>query len=160
MEAEASDTMKLAVVDIDDTLLMGGRLSRLFWHFSLTFQRMGRRLQKVIGRLLDLLPEYDTVVILSGRDKHEIQFTQSQLRKAGIRFDKLICCPRKDLINKWKMSVVDSLDKENRIVWIDDIFEENLLKGALLQLHPNVTTIPPTRTALVKNGRSSELEWL
>ena len=152
--------LKLAIVDIDDTLLSGGRLSRLFWRLSLTFQRIGRRLQRVNPLLLYQLREYDAIVILSGRDRSEIQFTQNQLRKAGVRFDKLICCPRKDIINGWKFSVVSSLDKGDRIVWIDDIFERGSVMPSLSQLHPNVRTIPPSGTIDSKGDKSSELEWL
>ena|SRR2546425_2847786 len=152
--------MKLVVVDIDDTLLMGGRLSRFFWRLSLTFQRIGRRLQKVNSPLLGQLGEYETVVILSGRDRGETRFTQNQLRKAGVRYDKLICCPRKDLIKNWKMSIVSALDKDHRIVWIDDIFQDIPGNSTLRARHPNVTTVPPEAMPTNQSDRSSELEWL
>lgn len=150
----------MAVVDIDDTLLNGGRLSRFFWRLSLSLQRVGRRLQRVNSPLLEELRKYETILILSGRDNGEVRFTQTQLRRAGVRFDKLICCPRKELINSWKASVVSSLDRTNGIVWIDDIFESHSLKESLFSPDPNVRTVPPTRLSDSNRNRSSELEWL
>jgi len=152
--------MKIAVVDIDDTLLSGGKLSRFFWRISLTSQRIGRRLQKVNRALLSELANYDTVIIVSGRDKTETTFTGNQLKRTGLKFDELICCPRKTMINNWKMSVVTSLGEKRKIVWIDDIFESGSIDGNQPQLHRNITTLSPTGQMSNNSPRSSELEWL
>jgi len=151
----------IAIVDIDDTLLLGGRTSRFFWYLSLLFQRMGRRFQHTNLIQLSQLKVYGRIVILSGRDVKELAFTEEQLKRRGIMFDKLVCCPRKELIKNWKASVVRELSRGTETVWIDDVFEDSG-DGTDLTLSPNVkTTVPIYRTATnVESLQSSELEWL
>jgi len=161
MKLTMSESKSMAVVDIDDTLLLGGRASRFFWYLSLLFQRMGRRLQRSNLTLLSQLQMYDKTVILSGRDVKEWRFTDDQLKRSGIKFDRLVCCPRKELIKNWKASVVQELSRGTETVWIDDIFEGSQ-DGPNLAFSPNVKIRPPIyRTATrVEVRQSSELEWL
>ena len=151
----------MAVVDIDDTLLLGGRASRFFWYLSLLFQRMGRRLQRANLSQISQLQAYDRIVILSGRDIKELRFTEEQLKKRGIKFDKLVCCPRKELINNWKTSMVQELSRGTVTVWIDDIFEGGL-EVTRERFPSNVKTTAPTyqNATRVHSLQGSELEWL
>src|SRR3989441_11307660 len=154
-----SQNRDMAVVDIDDTLLLGGRASRFFWYLSLLFQRMGRRLQRANLTQISQLQVYDRIVILSGRDIKELRFTEEQLKKRGIKFDKLVCCPRKELINNWKTSIVQELSRGTVTVWIDDIFEDSL-DVTSVRFPSNVKTRVPTyqKATRVQSVHGSELE--
>jgi len=156
-----SQNRNMAVVDIDDTLLLGGRASRFFWYLSLLFQRMGRRLQRANLTQISQLQVYDRIVILSGRDIKELRFTEEQLKKRGIKFDKLVCCPRKELISNWKTSMVQELSRGTVTVWIDDIFEDSL-DVTRVRFPSNVKTRVPTyqKATRVQSLQGSELEWL
>src|SRR3989442_14200447 len=156
-----SQNRNMAVVDIDDTLLLGGRASRFFWYLSLLFQRMGRRLQRANLTQISQLQVYDRIVILSGRDIKELRFTLKQLKKRGIKFDRLVCCPRKELINNWKTSMVQELSRGTATVWIDDIFEDRL-DVTSVTFSSNVKTRAPAyqKATKIRSLGSSELEWL
>jgi len=148
------------VVDVDDTLLISGKASHFFWWLSLQFQRIGRRLQKPNASLIPRLSGYDRVIVLTGRDTKESQFTENQLKKAGVNFSSLVCCPRKQIINEWKTATVRNLGESDKIVWIDDIFEGRFSESVRALSPSNLTTAAPERARLTKHERSSELEWL
>ena len=154
----------IAVVDIDDTLLMSHRVSYFFWWLSLVFQRIGRRLQRANSALISGLNNYNRVVVLTGRDAKENQFTMNQLNKAGIRFTTLICCPRRKLIDEWKISVVETYSRLGSVVWIDDLFSDGVPEGLRSGRIPNFVPRGPSavsKTAGRNNGQpTSELEWL
>ncbi len=154
--------MRVAVVDIDDTLFLGGRISFFLWHISLFIQRIGRKLQRVNSTLLLQLEGYERVIVLTGRDEKEVQFTKGQLRRAGVKFDSLICCPRKKLINEWKAQIVGDISHREKVVWFDDIFEEAPSKVFGSQAFPNVTPLRPINVLRItkKREKDSELEWL
>jgi len=151
--------LRTLVVDIDDTLLIGGRLSRFFWWISLQMQRIGRRLQRVNPEVVSKLVDYDVVVVLTGRDAKESRFTEDQLRGAGISFDRLICCPRKKLISEWKWSAVRELGKDNPIVWIDDMLVGSPVGCLATETSPNLTLLTP-EVISERATIGSELEWL
>ena len=151
--------LKIVVVDIDDTLLIGGKASHFFWWLSLRFQRIGRRLQRANSGLIPRLSGYDRVIVLTGRDAKESRFTENQLKRAGVSFNSLLCCPRKQIINEWKTATVRSLGTDDTIVWIDDIFVEGFPESLKSKPHANLDTMAPD-AAKATNERSSELEWL
>ena len=146
------------MVDIDDTLLIGGKISRLFWWLSLQMQRIGRKLQRLNSRVASELTDYDEVVVLTGRDARELQFTRRQLQAAGVTFNKLICCPRRRLIDEWKVSIARELSKANPIVWIDDMIGEDI-QTRIDDPNSNVTPLRPEQIAGAR-VQNSELEWL
>ena len=150
----------IAVVDIDDTLLVSPKVSYFFWWLSLVFQRIGRRLQRANSALISGLNNYERVIVLTGRDARENQFTMDQLRRAGIRFTTLVCCPRKRLIDQWKISVVETYGKQGSVVWIDDLFAEGVPEA----LRSSIANIVPqgpgsvARATVQKDGQlGSEL---
>jgi len=157
---EVRQKLKVAVVDIDDTLLVGSRASHFFWWLSLQFQRIGRRLQKANSSLIPKLSGYDRVIVLTGRDAKESQFTESQLKKAGVSFSSLLCCPRKKIITEWKTATVTHLGDTDKIVWIDDIFESGLPEILKSKFPSNLTIMAPETAKVTNIERSSELEWL
>jgi tRNA A37 N6-isopentenylltransferase MiaA len=69
------------------------------------------------------LSEYDEVIVLTGRDVSDCTFTENQLRDFGIKVDKIICCPRKQLIDNWKLDTVKELEEEGPLDWVDDEHE-------------------------------------
>jgi len=157
---EVRQKLKVVVVDIDDTLLVGGWASHFFWWLSLQFQRIGRRLQKANSSLILKLSGYDRVIVLTGRDAKESRFTEGQLKRAGVSFSSLLCCPRKKIITEWKTATVIHLGDTDKIVWIDDIFESGLPEILKSKLPLNLTTMAPKAAKVTESQRSSELEWL
>jgi hypothetical protein len=122
--------MKVAIVDVDDTLVFGGRGSRLCWHLSLFFQRLGRKLQKTNRLLVHRLSNYDRVIILTSRDSKDIEFTRRQLNSKGIKYDEIFGCPRKETMINWKIETVQKIiaKYQSEIVWIDDVFLSDFSK--------------------------------
>lgn len=114
--------MKQAVVDIDNSLLHPGRLSWFFWRIATLAQRLGRRRQRVDHALVQKLAEYDRVIILTSRDVRDQEFTLRQLSRAGIEPDRVIFCPRREVLTRWKIVQVESLAPNGPIDWFEDAF--------------------------------------
>jgi len=58
--------------------------------------------QKPDPYLIDKLRSYDTIIILTARGENYRNFTEKQLKKHGIKYNKLIMCNYSDLIFSWK----------------------------------------------------------
>ncbi len=155
----------IAVVDVDDTVLVSPRISYFFWRLSLMFQRIGRRLQKSNSSLIAQLSNYNEVVVLTGRDAKDSHFTADQLKRAGVDFTRLVCCPRKVLIDEWKVSVVKKYGENGPVVWIDDMFSEGVPETLRSGRIPGVFAREPRSIARGarlddRHRLGSELEWL
>jgi hypothetical protein len=119
--------VKIIVVDVDDTLALTPRVSRLLWFLSSLLQTIARRLQKVNVGLVKLLDEYEKVIILTGRDVADCESTKRQLMMMRVHFDEIICCPKAKLVHRWKASLVHELAEKHPgdVSWVDD----ELMKG-------------------------------
>ncbi len=148
--------MKIAVVDADDTLLFGGRVSRLCWSLSFLFQRLGRRLQYGNEILTEKLQKYDQVIVLTSRDVKDTQFTMEQLERKGLHVDKIICCPRKQVLTRWKVTIIQELATKYEIDWIDDVFEEGFAPELPVSVASHVKVMMPE--ALSQTKKTSQHE--
>ena len=120
--------MSLVVVDIDSTVVEEGRLSRFFFRLASFFQALGRGRQHPNRVLIEKLNSHSKVVVLTGRNAKDLEFTKSQLRKAGLRFDDVICAPRRQIITSWKIDTVRRLASSGQVVWVDDMFRDRSAK--------------------------------
>lgn len=110
--------MKTIVVDIDETLLISSRLSKLLSWIARQFFKLSLFTQRPNRKLVCKLQKYDEIIILTARGVNYKRFTEKQLRRHRITYDRLIMCNYTCLIYRWKLSVVE---KVNPTVWIDDI---------------------------------------
>ena len=117
-------------------------------------------MQRVNSSLIPKLSDYDRIIVLTGRDAKESRFTEDQLKRAGVSFSSLLCCPRKQMITEWKTATVTHLGDTDKIVWIDDIFESGFPEILKSKFTPNLTTMAPEVAKVTHDERSSELEWL
>lgn len=123
--------MDSVVVDVDGTLVVEGRMSRFFFRLASLFQALGRRRQRPNRELLARLVGYDRVIVLTGRDIKDAEFTKDQLRRAGFKFDEIICAPRTNLLTRWKIDTVDKMQVHGNILWVDDFFRDPSLRTAV-----------------------------
>jgi len=113
---------KIAVVDMDDTLAIPRKLTYYLWTISRLIFKLGILLQKRNNSLFKTLKEYDKIIILTGRTERYRKITEYQLRKFGVKPDKIIFCPLNDVILNWKKSVVKRVEQtEGDIEWFDDL---------------------------------------
>lgn len=113
---------------MDSTVVEEGRLSRFFFRLASFFQALGRRRQHPNRALIEKLNSHAKVVVLTGRNAKDLEFTKIQLRKAGLKFDDVICAPRRRIINSWKIDVVRKLASSAQVVWVDDMFRDRSAK--------------------------------
>ena len=121
--------MGLVVVDVDGTMVEEGTLSRFFFRLASFFQALGRGRQHPDKELIAKLNSQERVVVLTGRDAKDLEFTTAQLRRAGLRFDEIICAPRKEILTSWKIETVRKLASAGAVVWVDDLFRDSSLKA-------------------------------
>lgn len=110
--------MKVIVVDIDETLLISKKLSKMFAWVARQFFKLSLFVQTPNRELISKLEEYDEIVVLTARGVNYRDFTEKQLRRHQIKYDSLIMCNYTYLVYRWKTSVVR---KVKPTTWIDDI---------------------------------------
>lgn len=110
-------------VDLDDTLLDPGPLSRFYWRLAKWFQRRGRAGQRVNPATRDMLANYDRIVLVSSRDVSDADDSVHQLERQGIHVAEVRFCPRKELFRSWKENLVDELAGDGSVDWLDDLFD-------------------------------------
>jgi hypothetical protein len=67
------------------------------------------RIQHVNFGVVRRLANYAKVIVLTARDVNDYGATKHQLVLVGVHFDRIICCPRKQLSSRWKISLVQKL---------------------------------------------------
>ncbi len=137
----SGDEMKSVFVDVDGTLMLEGRASRFFFRLASLFQALGRGRQHANRELVDRLATYGRIVVLTSRDVRDIKFTSEQLKKAGLRFDEIVCAPRRDLLTRWKFETVTRIGANGGCLWVDDMFRDSSLKDSLPSIR--VEAFPP-----------------
>jgi len=110
--------MKTVVVDIDETLLKSRKICYYLRTLAKMLFKLSLYLQKPNKKLIDKLSEYDNVVVLTARGENYRKFTDKQLKRHGVRYDKLIMCNYSDLTFSWKSKTVATISPDK---WIDDI---------------------------------------
>ncbi|MGA3109072.1 MAG: hypothetical protein ABSD99_06395 [Candidatus Bathyarchaeia archaeon] len=137
--------MKILVIDIDDTLILSPSPCRFFWLLAGLFQKIAMRLQKANMKLVGLFDKYDKVVILTGRDIADSEFTNRQLKQLGIHFDRTIFCPRTNLVGQWKLSVIHELagTDGDDIWWIDDRLDKSIPTDELSSRRFHIVPLEP-----------------
>jgi hypothetical protein len=122
--------LSLVVVDVDGTVVEEGRLSRFFFRLASFFQALGRGRQHPDRELIRKLNSQSRVVVLTGRNAKDLEFTKAQLRKAGLKFEEVICAPRREVLTTWKIETVRKMAAEGQVVWVDDMFRDRTAKDS------------------------------
>lgn len=110
--------MKTIVVDIDETLFKSRKICYYLRAIAKFLFKLSLLLQKPNRELIDRLDEYNTIIVLTARGENYRQFTEKQLKKHRVRYDKLIMCNYGNLTFSWKNKIVAAISPNN---WIDDI---------------------------------------
>lgn len=110
--------MKKIVVDIDETLLKSRKICYFLRYMAKILFKLSLMFQKPDLFLISKLASYDTIIVLTARGENYRNFTKKQLKKYGIRYDKLIMCDYVNLIFKWKSEKVSEISPNE---WIDDL---------------------------------------
>lgn len=105
-------------MDIDETLLISRKISKILSWISRQFFKLSLLTQSPNQELIKKLKEYEEVIILTARGVNYRKFTEKQLRRHHIKYDDLIMCNYTYLVYQWKSSVVQ---KFQPTIWIDDI---------------------------------------
>lgn len=113
--------MRIAVVDLDDTLFHRTLLTKVCWKLSVFFRRLGIRAERCDAALLAELRTYSKVIIVTGRSSDDQTVTLSQLEKLALPFSFE---PKPgDLVMNWKKQTVESVRKiypKAKVDWFDD----------------------------------------
>jgi len=110
--------MKRIVVDIDETLFVSRKICYYLRYFAKILFKLSLWLQKPNLKLIQMLKDYDEVIILTARGEEYRQFTIKQLAKNNIKYDRLIMCDYSSITFDWKRKEVEKIAP---CVWIDDM---------------------------------------
>ena len=110
---------KIAVVDIDDTLAIPRKWTYYLWTIARWIFNVGRHLQKRNNALFESLKEYDEIIILTARTEKHRKITEYQLKKFGVKLDKIIFCPINQVIYEWKQRELEKIGKD--VDWFDNL---------------------------------------
>jgi len=117
--------VKLAVVDLDETLFLSTRRTKIIWMIRNVINKVLNRLafacQKPNRLLLSRLETFDNIVILTGRSPGMRKASEEQLARHGVRYGMMIFRPP-DLYLDWKKSVVEGFSSlpGTSVEWFDD----------------------------------------
>ena len=104
---------RIGVFDLDGTLV---KRSGRGW-FG---EKILRLIEKPNREMITKIKDYDVVIILTGRNKAYRELTEQQLKRFGVKFDKLIMHPELDRILDWKREQIEKLKREGEVEWFDD----------------------------------------
>jgi uncharacterized HAD superfamily protein len=110
--------MKTIVVDVDETLFKSRKICFFLRAIAKMLFKLSLFLQKPNTRLIKKLNEYDTIIVLTARGENYRKFTERQLKKHGVKYDKLIMYNYSDSIFSWKSKTVAAIFPDE---WIDDV---------------------------------------
>lgn len=110
-------------VDLDDTLLLPGRLSRSMWRIAKFFQNRGRARQQPNPAVVEAMRRYQRVVLVTSRDVADRERTLRLLEKHGIRIPEAQFCPRRDVFRDWKGRIIEETAPVGAVDWMDDLFD-------------------------------------
>jgi len=113
--------LKVAIVDMDGTLVFPTFLTRICWKLSRFLRQLGIRLENYNLSLVNELRQYDKVFILTGRSNSDLKVTLNQVRK--VCGDFAIEPKPADLILRWKrqtVSAIKELYAKAEVTWYDD----------------------------------------
>jgi uncharacterized HAD superfamily protein len=110
--------MKTVVVDIDETLLKSRKICYYLRTLAKILIKLSFYFQKPNEKLIDRLNEYDNILVLTARGENYRSFTEKQLKRCGVKYNRLIMCNYSDLILAWKRQNVAAISPNE---WIDDL---------------------------------------
>ncbi len=111
-------------VDLDDTLLLPGRLSRMMWRLAKFFQNQGRDDQRPNPSVLAAMHRYEHIILVTSRDVSDRERTLRLLAKHGIRVADVRFCPRQEVFKDWKGRLIEKTAPEGPVDWMDDMFNQ------------------------------------
>jgi len=115
--------LKIAIVDMDNTLVLPTFLTRICWKLSQFFRQLGIKLENYNVALVNELRDYDKVYILTGRSNSDVKLTLEQVRRVIPNFS--VEPKPSNLILGWKKQTVNAIEKlypEAEVTWYDDEF--------------------------------------
>ncbi|MEM2738295.1 MAG: hypothetical protein QXK93_04860 [Candidatus Bathyarchaeia archaeon] len=115
--------MRTIVVDIDETLLISGKLSKILRWLARQLFKIALFAQKPNKTLINELKKYDKIIILTARGINYKELTEKQLRRHHIKYNSLIMCNYTYMIYQWKLSVTQKLKPT---IWVDDIKDRKI----------------------------------
>lgn len=126
--------MSLIVSDIDGTVLDYGR---------------------PIKAVVDLVKKYDTVIFMTNRPEEERRKTVADLRKVGIKYERLIMNTTGEAAPKFKKGAVKALMDDEELV-IDAFIDDRLdTRNAIRSLDAKIKVIDPAKVAGKSNSKAS-----
>jgi len=117
-EDETRTNKEIAVFDLDNTLYDNGLITRVLQWIAECVFKLSYLLQRPNRKMLQKLTEYNKVIILSARSRDRyLSVTLRQVKKNGIRYNKIILFPERTIKLGWKKKVISSL---GNVDWYDD----------------------------------------
>ena len=122
----SKEPKRVVAVDLDETLFPYNLLTRLLLWLSKALYKLAILLETVDIGILAKLERYSIRMVLSARANDWARnITLAQLQVWGIKVDRVILCPRKQLYDNWKRNTISSLrEKYDSVEWIDNDIEE------------------------------------
>lgn len=120
--AEIRKKGSIGVFDLDDSLFLNTRFSRIVQGVAQMLVRLSLHFQRPNVKLIKETNGYRHVIILSSRSRDELwKATIQQLKRNRVRYEEVLLFPSNEYKFQWKIGMLKRIQPSD---WYDDQKEE------------------------------------